>query len=103
MTELLGWPEAQANILGDWTTATRAEMSAGAATGSRKRQRVGTRKQWYAPNATRAQQVRARGRYVAALSAGLRRLDAIGEHTTWEDVFPSPPPPELAAFYGEQQ
>lgn len=100
VTVRLKWPDEQADIIGDWTTASRAERAAADSQAPRKRARTGTRKRFYAPNATRAQQIEARARYVGALTAGLARLAVVDEDTTWDDVFPSSPPPELAAFYG---
>ena len=103
VTELLKWPEPEANVVGDWTTATAAERAAGAQVGpAKKRGRGGTRKRYYAPNASRAEQIRIRARYVKALAAGLSRLGAEGvtEETSWDDVFPFPPPAGLEWCYG---
>ena len=103
VTELLRWPEPEANVVGDWTTATAVERAAGAQAGpAKKRGRGCTRKRYYAPNASRVEQIRIRARYVKALAAGLSRLgaDDITKDTSWEDVFPYPPPEGLEWCYG---
>jgi hypothetical protein len=102
VSELLGWPEKEANILGDWTTST-AEADGSFKPGARApKGSSGTRKKWYAVEASRAQQIRARTRFVQAVAAGyeLFGLDNLNWSTTWLDIFPQPAPPELEAFYG---
>lgn len=99
---MLGWPEKEANILGDWTTST-AEADGSFKPGARApKGSSGTRKRWYAVEASRAQQIRARTRFVQAVAAGyeLFGLGNLNWSTTWLDIFPQPAPPELEAFYG---
>jgi hypothetical protein len=103
LTTKLQWPEPEGNVVGDWTTATKAEREAEAAAAApRKRGRAGTRKRYYAPNATRDEQVRVRTRYVRAIAAGLQRfgVENITRETTWCDIFPHPPPEGLEWCYG---
>jgi hypothetical protein len=71
VSEHLDWPEAEANILGDWTTSKAG--ADGFKSGAPKGQ-AGTRKKWYAVEATRDQQVRARTRFIRAVAAGFSRL-----------------------------
>ena len=101
VSERLRWTEKQGNILGDWSTASPAQRAAGASAVA-KRKRGTVRQRYYAPNATADEQVEARLRFVRALAAGFSRLgvDNVTLSTTWADVFPFPPPPELEAFYG---
>ena len=101
VSEHLDWPEAEANILGDWTTSKAG--ADGFKSGAPKGQ-AGTRKKWYAVEATRDQQVRARTRFIRAVAAGFSRLGTSADVQTmsWADVFPHPAPPELAEFYGPE-
>ena len=103
LTTTLQWPEPEGNVVGDWTTATKAEREAEAAAAApRKRGRAGTRKRHYAPNATRDEQVRVRTRYVRAIAAGLQHfgVENVTRETTWCDIFPHPPPEGLEWCYG---
>jgi hypothetical protein len=101
VSELLGWPEKEANILGDWTTST-ADADGSFTPGARAKGSAGTRKKWYAVEASRAQQIRARTRFVQAVAAGfaLYGLDNLTWSTTWLDIVPQPAPLALAEFYG---
>ena len=101
LTTELRWPEPEGNVVGDWTTATKTEREAAGAA-PRKRGRAGTRTRYYAPNATREEQVRVRTRYVKAIAAGLQHFGVgnVTGATTWSDVFPYPPPAGLEWCYG---
>ena len=102
VSELLGWPEKEVNILGDWTTST-AYADGSFKPGARApKGSAGTCKKWYAVEASCAQQIRARTRFVQAVAAGyeLFGLDNLTWSTSWLNIFPQPAPPELEAFYG---
>lgn len=101
VSELLGWPAKEANILGDWTTSL-ADQEGAFKPGANPKGVAGTRKKWYAVEASRAQQIRARTRLVQAVSAGYAHfgLENLTWSTSWLDIFPQPAPPALAIFYG---
>lgn len=110
VTYELGWLETEACVIADWTPAAPEARSARAAPptagrGARKRKAPTTRVQYYAPNATKVEQIRIRTRYFKAIAAGLRRFgyDNLTVDTTWSDIFPKPPPPEIAHFYYEER
>jgi hypothetical protein len=97
------WPEAETSVLGDWTAP---DASGGAAAKKRKGKKDAPKSTagWYADKASKSTQLRVRRRFMAATRAFIERaggFDALTYETSWADVIPSSPPPaELAQFYG---
>ena len=102
VTEEIEWPEEEANVVGDWTDAKRDEAGGFSDPAPKPKRRSGTRKRYYAPNASRGKQIRVRTRFFGAIAAGLARFGIanLTDATSWADIFPKPPPAELMPFYG---
>ena len=90
---------AQADILGDWATQSGASADPSKQASSRPSARKS-----YKPNSTLKEQVEARSRFARLLQAAFTRFgtENVVDTTTWPELLPDAPPPELADFYGEQ-
>ena len=96
------WPQKAADCIGDWATPKdgtprEKKLSTHIPTGSARK--------GYHANATLKEQLNARIRYARLLQTAFSLYEAkqpVTWETTWQDLLPVPPPPELAPFYGEQ-
>jgi len=98
LSEHLEWPESDGNVLWDWADPASDDQ----ASAPKKAKRPGTRQKFYAPNATFARQMKVRARFYSAVAAGFTNfgVENVTRDTTWDDIFPKPPPAALAVFYG---
>ena len=103
VTARAGWPEEESDILGDWATPEGGTPRdpALARPGSGR----SARKAYIANHSLKAQ-LNARMRYALLLRAAFQLYESNGGRltweTTWQDLLPKPPPPELERFYGRQ-
>jgi hypothetical protein len=102
LTEHLEWPDEDANVVGDWADQKKEPDGSYAAPAAKRPRRQSTRTKYYAPNASYARQMKVRLRFYAAMAAAFQHygVDKISRDTTWEDLFPKPPPAALEPFYG---
>ena len=102
VTARAGWPQKAADCIGDWATpkdGTQRDksLSTHIPTSSARK--------GYQPNASLKDQLNARIRYARLLQTAFALYEAkqaVTWETTWQDLLPVPPPPELAPFYGAQ-
>ena len=107
IAELLGWPERDGCTVGDWSPpsdggATPAAPSAAAKKAAPRRKQQSVRKRHYTPHFSRGEQLLVRDRYFEAVVFAFAwyGVENITPETQWSELFPSPPPYELASFYG---
>ena len=100
ITEYLRWEEPDAVIVGDW--ADPGAAASGATNRAKGRKAASTRKQHYVDRATEHRQLEVRDRYLMAICTGLGAFGIanVTLDTTWREIFPTDPSPELAVFYG---
>ena len=103
VSERLGWPEPEGNIVGEWALPSAGGEGAPPPRRAKiARKAACVRVASYAPDATSDRQLEIRTRYMRAIEAGLRHFGHgnLTFDTTWADIFLSPAPPDLAEFYG---
>jgi hypothetical protein len=101
-TAIAGWPEAQADRLGDW--ATPADPGDDPKKKPAKKAALSTRAKFYKPKHTMREQIEARTRWALMLQTAYKIFgtDNVTWATEWTDLLPAVPPDELKPFYGEQ-
>ena len=113
---LLDWPAREIAVIGDWAPGADPEEDEDAPSQAKKRPRAASKgrvdksvvqkptSRVYHANATAVQQVAVRRRLMAAIRAGFARfgVEKIVLSTTWAEIFPELPPPELEEFYGKR-
>ena len=107
VTTYYGWPEKDADILGDWATPADGGDGDGPPT---KRTRKGskapksTRQKFYRANSPQDEQIEVRTRFYKAVAAALQNY-GIGKlewETTWRDLIPEKDAADVSMhpFYG---